>query len=72
MALARAIAPHPAVLLLDEPFSNLDANLQLKIREELKIILKQCDITSIFVTHDQADAKALADRIVYLEIENAT
>ncbi len=67
VALARALAPAPSLLIFDEPFSNLDANLQVKIREELRVILKQTGITSIFVTHDQADAKALADRIVYIE-----
>ncbi|OLS39236.1 ABC transporter ATP-binding protein [Bacillus sp. MRMR6] len=67
VALARALAPEPSLLLLDEPFSNLDANLQEKIRDELKTILKKTGITSIFVTHDHADAEALADRIVYIE-----
>lgn len=67
VALARALAPAPSLLVFDEPFSNLDANLQIKIRDELRTILKQTGITSIFVTHDQADAKALADRIVYIE-----
>lgn len=67
VALARALAPSPSLLVFDEPFSNLDANLQVKIREELRTILKQTGITSIFVTHDQADARALADRIVYIE-----
>ncbi|KJS83656.1 MAG: ABC transporter [Peptococcaceae bacterium BICA1-8] len=67
VALARALAPQPFLLLLDEPFSNLDKDLQLKIREELKGILKATGITAIFVTHDQEDAKALADRIVILE-----
>ncbi|MTI85080.1 MAG: ABC transporter ATP-binding protein [Firmicutes bacterium] len=67
VALARSIAPQPDVLLLDEPFSNLDAPLQIKIRDDLKKILKKAGITSIFVTHDQEDANALADRIVYLE-----
>ncbi|KJS23216.1 MAG: ABC transporter [Clostridiaceae bacterium BRH_c20a] len=66
-ALARALAPQPSLLLLDEPFSNLDKDLQLKIREELKGILKATGITAIFVTHDQSDAKALADYIVILE-----
>ncbi|MCY6369310.1 ABC transporter ATP-binding protein [Clostridium ganghwense] len=68
VALARAIAPKPALILLDEPFSNLDAHLQNKIRQELKEIIKQTGITSIFVTHDAEDAKAIADQIVNLEI----
>lgn len=67
IALARALAPNPSVLLLDEPFSNLDSDLHIKIREELRDILKQAGITSIFVTHDQSDAESLADRIVVLK-----
>lgn len=67
VALARALAPAPSLLLFDEPFSNLDASLQMKIRSELKEILKQTRSTSIFVTHDQADAAALADRTVLVE-----
>lgn len=67
VALARALAPSPSLLVFDEPFSNLDANLQVKIRDELHSILKKTGVTSIFVTHDQADARALADRIVFIE-----
>lgn len=67
VALARALAPAPSLLIFDEPFSNLDASLQEKIREELRVIIKQTGITSILVTHDEADAKALADRIVYVK-----
>ncbi|MDZ5472718.1 ABC transporter ATP-binding protein [Bacillus sp. 31A1R] len=67
VALARALAPAPSLLLFDEPFSNLDANLQMRIRDELKEILKQTNSTSIFVTHDQEDAAALADRTIFLE-----
>ncbi|MFC7322459.1 ABC transporter ATP-binding protein [Halobacillus campisalis] len=64
VALARALAPKPALLLLDEPFSNLDADLQIKIRGELKDIIKKTGTTSIFVTHDREDARAIADRII--------
>lgn len=64
VALARALAPKPSLLLLDEPFSNLDADLQIKIRNELKNIIKTTGITSIFVTHDREDSHAIADRII--------
>lgn len=67
IALARAIAPKPSVLLLDEPFSNLDSHLQNKIRIELKEIIQKANITSIFVTHDKEDARVLADRVVFLD-----
>lgn len=63
IALARALAPKPSLLLLDEPFSNLDADLQIKIRNELKEIIKQSGTTSIFVTHDYKDSQAIADKI---------
>ncbi|WP_411954168.1 ABC transporter ATP-binding protein [Alkalibacillus sp. S2W] len=66
VALARALAPKPKLLLFDEPFSNLDADLQIRIREELRRIIKAAGVTSIFVTHDQDDSQALADRIVVL------
>lgn len=67
VAIARAIAPKPSVLLLDEPFSNLDANLQEKIRGEIKDILRKAGITSIFVTHDRSDARAIADKFIELK-----
>ncbi|MFC4411259.1 ABC transporter ATP-binding protein [Chungangia koreensis] len=67
VAIARAIAPNPHLILLDEPFSNLDAELQVKIRKELRDILKKAKITSILVTHDENDAYAIADRIVKLK-----
>jgi iron(III) transport system ATP-binding protein len=67
VALARALAPKPSLLLLDEPFSNLDADLQSKIRDELKRIIKHTGITSIFVTHDREDSKAIADRVILLK-----
>lgn len=64
VALARAIAPQPELLLLDEPFSNLDTELLVKIREDLRRILKKANTTAIFVTHNENDAHALADRII--------
>lgn len=66
VALARALAPKPSVLLLDEPFSNLDAGLKTKIRGELGKIIRQSGITSIFVTHDLEDSEAIADKVVSL------
>jgi len=66
VALARALAPKPSLLLLDEPFSNLDANLQTKIRKQLKQILKQAKTTCVFVTHDKEDAQVIADRVIVL------
>ncbi len=64
VALARALAPKPLILLMDEPFSNLDADLKTKIRSELKEILKAEKMTCIFVTHDKLDADEISDRIV--------
>ena len=67
VALARALAISPKILLLDEPFSNLDTTLKSKIREELKEIIRKTKMTSILVTHDYEDASAISDRIIYLE-----
>lgn len=67
VALARALAPQPDVLLLDEPFSNLDAMLQARIRDELKAILTRAGITTILVTHDQEDARKVTDQVVVME-----
>jgi putative spermidine/putrescine transport system ATP-binding protein len=63
VALARALAVRPRLLLMDEPLSNLDAKLRDDMRAEIRRIQKQVGITTIFVTHDQAEAFALADRI---------
>ncbi|KIL79288.1 ABC transporter ATP-binding protein [Bacillus badius] len=62
IALARALAPKPNVLLMDEPFSNLDADLKAEIRADLCVILKKANMTCMVVTHDQADVEAICDR----------
>ncbi|MFK2825425.1 ABC transporter ATP-binding protein [Bacillus sp. B190/17] len=64
IALARALAPKPNVLLMDEPFSNLDADLKAEIREDLRVILKKANITCMIVTHDREDVEAICDRSI--------
>ncbi|MGP4113541.1 ABC transporter ATP-binding protein [Streptomyces sp. 4N509B] len=66
-ALARAMACHPRVFLFDEPLSNLDARLRLEARTFLKRLQAELGVTTVFVTHDQAEALALADRIAVME-----
>ncbi len=66
IAVARAIAPEPRLLLLDEPLSNLDAAMRERTRTELRALLKRLGMTAIFVTHDQEEAFALSDRIAVL------
>ncbi len=66
VALARALAPRPALVLLDEPFSNLDAALRVHVRAEVRSILHAANATAIFVTHDQEEALSLADRIAVM------
>ncbi len=66
VALARALAPNPRLLLLDEPFSSLDARLRQSVRDETRAILRERGATAIFVTHDTGDALAIADGIVVL------
>ena len=63
VALARALAPSPQLLLLDEPFSNLDVDLRERLAIEVRSILKAADTTALFVTHDQIEAFAVGDRI---------
>ncbi|MCI0712606.1 MAG: ABC transporter ATP-binding protein [Chloroflexi bacterium] len=63
VALARALAPNPSLILLDEPFSNLDAGLRLQVREEVRRIVKEADVSTILVTHDQEEAFSLADDV---------
>ncbi|MFC4598910.1 ABC transporter ATP-binding protein [Cohnella hongkongensis] len=64
VAIARALAKNPAILLLDEPLSNLDANLRIEMREEIRRIQRDTHITTVFVTHDQEEASSIADSIV--------
>jgi iron(III) transport system ATP-binding protein len=66
VALARALAVQPSILLLDEPLSNLDAQLRRSTRQELKRLQKQLGITTIYVTHDQEEALSLSDRILVM------
>jgi iron(III) transport system ATP-binding protein len=66
VALARALAPRPALILLDEPFSNLDVQVRLYLRQEVRDILKSVGISGIFVTHDQEEALAMADTVAVM------
>ena len=66
VAVARALAPRPRVLLLDEPFSNLDPTLRERTRRELKRTIRQAGITTLFVTHEQEEAFELGDRVALL------
>jgi iron(III) transport system ATP-binding protein len=63
VALARALAPQPALILLDEPLSNLDVQVRQRLRHEIRHILKATGISAIFVTHDQEEALAISDKI---------
>ncbi|MFL6796748.1 MAG: ABC transporter ATP-binding protein [Xanthobacteraceae bacterium] len=67
VALARAIVAEPKLLLLDEPLSNLDASLREGMRQELKRLQRQLGLTTVYVTHDQAEALAISDRIAVLD-----
>ena len=66
VALARSLAPNPSVLLLDEPFSALDAGLRVHVRAEVARILREIGVTSIFVTHDQDEAFVLGDQVAVM------
>ncbi len=66
VAIGRAIVRTPKVLLMDEPLSNLDARLRMDMRAEIKLLIKEIGITTVYVTHDQTEAMALADRIAVL------
>jgi len=67
LALARSLVMEPKVLLLDEPLSNLDARLRLEMRTELQRVQQETGVTMVFVTHDQSEALALADRVVLMK-----
>jgi len=64
VALARALAPKPSILLMDEPFSNLDTELKATIRSELREILRKANMTCLFVSHDPNDIEAICDRSI--------
>jgi iron(III) transport system ATP-binding protein len=66
VALARSLAPEPNVLLLDEPFSNLDVRLRVRMRQEVRAILKEAGVTAISVTHDQEEALSISDRVAVM------
>ncbi|WAL62100.1 ABC transporter ATP-binding protein [Thermocoleostomius sinensis] len=66
VALARALAPYPFLVLLDEPLSNLDVQVRLRLRQELREILKAAGTSAIFVTHDQEEALSIADRVAVM------
>ncbi len=66
VALARALAPKPACILLDEPFSNLDATLRERVRQDIRHILQAAGVTAIFVTHDQEEALSLSDEVAVM------
>ncbi|MEB3294123.1 MAG: ABC transporter ATP-binding protein [Synechococcales bacterium] len=66
VALARALAPHPSLILLDEPLSNLDVQVRLRLRQEVRQILKTAGISALFVTHDQEEALSMSDRVAVM------
>lgn len=66
VAIARSLAPRPSVILLDEPFSNLDARLRNETRSDIRSLLKKAGVTTILVTHDQEEAMSFADRIAVM------
>jgi iron(III) transport system ATP-binding protein len=66
VALARALAPEPRLLLLDEPFSGLDAHMRQETRREIRAVLKRAGMTAVLVTHDQEEALSFADRVAIL------
>lgn len=67
VAIARALVKEPEILLLDEPLSNLDARLRIEMREEIRRIQQEVNITTIFVTHDQEEAMSISDRVLLMK-----
>ena len=70
VALARSLAPEPEMLLLDEPFSNLDVDLRVEMREEVRRIIKETGVTAVSVTHDQEEALSVSDRVAVMHEGN--
>ncbi|MGB3401955.1 MAG: ABC transporter ATP-binding protein [Microcoleaceae cyanobacterium] len=68
VALARALAPNPKIVLLDEPLSNLDVQVRLRLRQELRDILKTANTSAIFVTHDQEEALSICDKVAVMRV----
>ena len=66
VSLARALAPRPDVLLMDEPFSNIDTGLRVRVRREIKDVLRQAGVAVVFVTHDQEEALFMGDRVAVM------
>ena len=66
VALARSLAPEPSILLLDEPFSNLDVDLRVEMREEVRRIIHEAGVTAVSVTHDQEEAFSISDRVAVM------
>lgn len=66
VALARALAPEPQIVLMDEPFSNLDASLRSELRSDVRRVLREAGMTAVFVTHDQEEALSIADRVAVM------
>ena len=67
LALARALAPSPQVVLLDEPFSSLDVEVRLRLRSELSSVLQACEASGVIVTHDPGEALAICDRVAVMK-----
>src|SRR5699024_6753817 len=66
VALARALAPSPSLILLDEPFSALDAKLRVELRQQVRDLLRETNTTAVLVTHDQSEALTIADHLMVM------